>query len=266
LDKEKKMNRKTALVTGASGGIGRAIAEQFARDGVDLVITARSLNTLELLSSEWSKKYAVKVMVHASDLSQPGAANILADTLLSRGVVVDYLVNNAGYGLFGLFKDSRLDDELAMMTINMTSLTVLTKRFLPHILERKGGIMNVASTAAFQPGPYMSVYYATKSYVLSFTEALAAELADTGVTVTALCPGPTRSGFQEKAAMHDSALVKGKKLPTAEQVGQAGYRAMMAGKRVFVPGLMNKLLVWTIRFTPRSIVTAIVKKMSAPVS
>jgi len=152
------MNRRTALVTGASGGIGRAIAEQFARDGVDLVITARSLNTLELLSAEWSKKYAVKVMVYASDLSQPGAANILADTALSRGVVVDYLVNNAGYGLFGLFKDSRLDDELAMMTINMASLTVLTKRFLPHILERKGKIMNVASTAAFQPGPYMSVY------------------------------------------------------------------------------------------------------------
>ena len=260
------MNRKTALVTGASGGIGRAIGEQFARDGVDLVITARGLNTLELISAEWSKKYAVNVMVYASDLSQPGAANILADTALSRGVMVDYLVNNAGYGLFGLFKDSRLDDELAMMTINMASLTVLTKRFLPQILERKGKIMNVASTAAFQPGPYMSVYYATKSYVLSFTEALAAELADTGVTVTALCPGPTRSGFQEKAAMHDSALVKGKNLPTAEQVGQAGYRAMMAGKRVFVPGLMNKLLVQTLRFTPRNIVTAVVKKMSAPVS
>jgi short-subunit dehydrogenase len=260
------MNRKTALVTGASGGIGRAIAEQFARDGVDLVITARGLNTLELLSAEWSKTYAVRVMVYATDLSQPGAANILADRVLSRGVAVDYLVNNAGYGLFGLFRDSRLDDELAMMTINMASLTVLTKRFLPQILERKGKIMNVASTAAFQPGPYMSVYYATKSYVLSFTEALAAELADTAVTVTALCPGPTRSGFQEKAAMHDSALVKGKKLPTADQVGQAGYRAMMAGKRIFVPGLKNKLLVQAIRFTPRNIVTAIVKKMSAPVA
>jgi short-subunit dehydrogenase len=125
--------------------------------------------------------------------------------------------------------------------------------------------MNVASTAAFEPGPYMAVYYATKAYVLSFTEALASELEDTGVTVTALCPGPTRSGFQDKAAMNNSALVKGKKLPTADEVGQAGYRAMMAGKRVFVPGFMNKLLVQAIRFLPRSMVTAIVKKMSVPI-
>jgi short-subunit dehydrogenase len=168
--------------------------------------------------------------------------------------------------MYGMFCDSHLDDELAMMTINMTSPTVLTKRFLPHIIERKGKIMNVASTAAFEPGPYMAVYYATKAYVLSFTEALASELEDTGVTVTALCPGPTRSGFQDKAAMNNSALVKGKKLPTADEVGQAGYRALMAGKRVFVPGFMNKLLVQTIRFLPRSMVTAIVKKMSRPVS
>jgi len=260
------MNRQTALITGASGVIGKAIAEQFARDGVDLVITARSLNTLQSLSAEWSKKYGVQVTVHASDLAQPGAAQALADTLISQGILIDYLVNNAGYGVYGLFQDSRLEDELAMMTVNMTSLTVLTKRFLPQILKRKGKIMNVASTAGFQPGPYMAVYYATKAYVLSFTEALASELTGTGVTVTALCPGPTRSGFQDKAAMNDSALVKGKRLATADEVGRAGYRAMIAGKRVFVPGLMNKLLVQTLRFTPRNMVVAIVKKMSAPVS
>jgi short-subunit dehydrogenase len=259
------MNRKTALITGASGGIGKAIAEQFARDDIDLVITARSVDTLQSLSAAWSTKHDVKVTVLASDLAQPGAAQVLADTLLSQGIVIDYLVNNAGYGMYGIFRDSHLEDELAMMTINMTSLTVLTKRFLPHIIERKGKIMNVASTAAFEPGPYMAVYYATKAYVLSFTEALASELEDTGVTVTALCPGPTRSGFQDKAAMNNSALVKGKKLPTADEVGQAGYRAMMAGKRVFVPGFMNKLLVQAIRFLPRSMVTAIVKKMSVPI-
>jgi len=258
------MNRKTALVTGASGGIGKAIAEQFARNGADLIIAARSSATLDSLSAEWSKKYGVKVTAIASDLSRSGAADALADAVQSSGVAVDYLVNNAGYGVFGLFKDSRLDDELAMMTVNMTSLTVLTKRFLPQILERKGKIMNVASTAAFQPGPYMAVYYATKSYVLSFSEALAAELAGTGVTVTALCPGPTRSGFQEKAAMHDSGLVKNRILAAADQVGEAGFRAMMAGKRVFVPGLINKLLVQTVRLTPRKTVTAIVKKISAP--
>ncbi|MGR6034950.1 MAG: SDR family NAD(P)-dependent oxidoreductase [Candidatus Nitrosoglobus sp.] len=260
------MNRKTALITGASGGIGKAIAEQFARDNTNLVITARNVNTLQSLSAQWSTKYGVKVMIFASDLALPGAAQALADNVLSQGVVIDYLVNNAGYGMYGIFRDLDLEDELAMMTINMASLTVLTKRFLPHIIERRGKIMNVASTAAFQPGPYMAVYYATKAYVLSLTEALASELEDTGVTVTALCPGPTQSGFQDKAAMNNSALVKGKKLPTADEVGQAGYRAMMAGKRVFVPGFMNKLLVQTVRFLPRSMVTAIVKKMSIPIS
>jgi short-subunit dehydrogenase len=260
------MNRRTALVTGASGGIGKALAEQFARDGVDLVITARSLNTLQSLSAEWSKKYGVQVTVHASDLAQPGAAQELTDRLISQGIVIDYLVNNAGYGVYGLFQNSRLEDELAMMAINITSLTVLTKRFLPQILKRQGKIMNVASTAAFQPGPYMAVYYATKAFVLSFTEALASELTGSGVTVTAFCPGPTRSGFQDKAAMNDSALVKGRRLAPADEVGRAGYRAMMAGKRVFVPGFINKVLVQTVRFTPRRTVVAIVKKLSAPVS
>jgi short-subunit dehydrogenase len=260
------MTRRTALVTGASGGIGKAIAEEFARDGVDLVITARSLNTLQALSTEWSKKYAVQVTAHAIDLAQPGAAKTLADRLISQGIVIDYLVNNAGSGVYGLFQDSRLEDELAMMAVNMTSLTALTKLFLPQILERKGRIMNVASTAAFQPGPYMAVYYATKAYVLSFTEALASELTGTGVTVTALCPGPTRSGFQDKAAMNKSALVKCKRMAPADEVGRAGYRAMMAAKRVFVPGLINKLLVHTVRLTPRKTVVAIVKKLSAPVS
>lgn len=260
------MNRKTALVTGASGGIGKVIAEQFACDDIDLVITARSVNTLQSLAAEWSAKYGVKVTALASDLALPGAAQDFADAVLSQGIEIDYLVNNAGYGLYGMFRDSRLEDELAMMTINMASLTVLTKRFLPPVIKRQGKIMNLASTAAFQPGPYMAVYYATKAYVLSFTEALASELAGTGVTVTALCPGPTRSGFQEKAAMSNSALVKGRKLPTAEEVGQAGYHAMMAGKRVFVPGIMNKLLAQAVRFLPRNLVTFIVKKISVPVA
>ena len=199
-------------------------------------------------------------------LPPTGAAQSLADTLLSQGIEIDYLVNNAGYGSYGLFQDSDLDGELAMMTTNMTSLTVLTRRFLPNIVDRKGKILNVASTAGFQPGPYMAVYYASKAYVLSFTEALASELDGSGVTVTAFCPGPTRSGFQDRAVMNDSALVKGKKLPTAEQVGQAGYRAMLAGKRVFVPGALNKFFVLSIRLMPRSLVTGIVKRISAPSS
>lgn len=256
--------KKTALVTGASGGIGKAIAEQFAKNGVNLIITARRLNVLESLSEEWSSRYQISVDVHQSDLSVPGAAEELADTILSSSAGIDYLVNNAGYGSFGLFTESELEKELSMMTINMAALTVLTKKFLPSILERKGKIMNLGSTASFQPGPYMAVYYATKAYVLSFSEALASELEGTDVTVTTLCPGPTRSGFQDKASMNDSGLVKGRKIPTAEEVGIAGYKAMMAGKRVYIHGAMNTVTAQATRFLPRKFVTSVVKNMSRP--
>jgi hypothetical protein len=257
---------RTALVTGATLGIGKALAEEFARDGVDLVITARNLGALQTLAAEWSKTYKIRVTAHAADLAKPGAADALADAVIAQGVVLDYLVNNAGFGTFGLFRDSKLEDEVAMMTLNMTSLAVLTRRFLPQVLERRGKIMNVASSAAFQPGPYMAVYYATKAFVLSFTEALASELAGTGVTVTAFCPGATQSGFQDRSAMHESLLVKGRKLPTSEEVGRAGYRAMMAGRRVYVPGLLNKILAQSVRFTPRKLVTFIAKKITGPAS
>jgi len=256
--------RRTALVTGASGGIGKAIAEQFARDRIDLVIVARSGAALERLAADWSKQYGVQVTPLVEDLAQPGAAARLADEVQRRGLALDYLVNNAGYGLFGTFETSALDAELAMMRINMETLTVLTKRFLPEIKQRRGRIMNVASTAAFQPGPYMAVYYATKAYVLSLTEAIAQELQGSGVTVTALCPGPTSSGFQDKAAMQHSALVANKKLPSADAVGQDGYRAMMRGRRVYVPGLVNKLMVQSVRFTPRRLITAVVARLSRP--
>jgi uncharacterized protein len=256
--------RKTALVTGASGGIGKSIAEQFAKAGNDVVIVARNLAELEKIAAEWQTRYNVSVTPIRTDLAQPGAAQILADDIIARNIEIAYLVNNAGYGLFGHFKDSALDAELAMMTINMTTLTVLSKRFLPSVLKHQGKIMNVASTAAFQPGPYMAVYYATKSYVLSLTEALASELEGTSVTVTALCPGPTASGFQDKAAMQSSGLVKGKRLPTADEVGVLGYHAMMAGKRVYIPGTMNWLMAQSVRFTPRRMVTALVKTLSAP--
>lgn len=260
----KSSQPKTALVTGASGGIGKRIAEQFAMDGRNVVIVARNLPQLQSLADAWSAKYSVTVTPLAADLTAPGAAQALAAELKKKGIAIDYLVNNAGYGIYGLSTETSLEDELAMMSINMTALTALTKLFLPDILARKGRIMNVASTAAFQPGPYMAVYYATKAYVLSYSEALASELAGSGVTVTAFCPGPTRSGFQDKAAMNDSALVKGKSLPTADAVGIAGYRAMMAGKTVYVPGLINRLMALSVRFTPRSMVTALVKSMSAP--
>jgi len=260
----KPRTNKTALVTGASGGIGKAIAECFARDGHDVIVTARGTAALDAIAADWRARHGVQVTAIGADLAQEGAAQRLFERVGATGIAIDFLVNNAGVGLFGEFMDLRLEDELAMMTLNMTSLTVLTKRFLPEVMTRRGRIMNLASTASFQPGPYMAVYYATKAFVLSFSEALASELACTGTTVTAFCPGPTQSGFQDKASMHASGLVKGKRLPTAERVGAEGYAAMMAGRRVFIPGLVNKALAASVRVSPRNVVTRVVKAMSAP--
>ena len=256
--------KQTALVTGASSGIGQAIAEQFARDGINLVVVARNESALQRLASQWQAKWSVQVTVIPMDLSLPSAAQALHDKVAQLGIQIDYLVNNAGYGDYGQFADTSLDKNLAMMRLNMEALTVLCHRFLPMLTKRQGKILNVASTAAFQPGPYMAVYYATKAFVLSLSEALAAELAAKGVTVTALCPGPTASGFQDKADMHDSALVKGRRLPTAEAVGQAGYAAMQRGQRVYIPGIMNWLMAQSVRFTPRRMVTSMVQLMSRP--
>lgn len=258
--------QKTALITGASSGIGKALAENFAKDGYNLVLTARGVASMQALADDLQKKYKISATVIRADLeTNDGAAKLHADTK-ARNITISALANNAGYGTFGEFKDSPPEAELAMMQLNMNTVVVLTKLFLPDLIATKGKILNTASTAAFQPGPYMAVYYATKAFVLSFSEAIAAELEGTGVTVTALCPGPTASGFQDKADMHASALVKGKKLPTAQEVAAAGYRAMQRGQRVFVPGFMNWVMAQSVRFTPRNMVTAMVKQMSKPTS
>jgi short-subunit dehydrogenase len=257
--------RKTALITGASSGIGKALATEFAKNGYDVILAARSVNKMQALADSLKTRFGVQATVIAADLqTDSGAAQLHAD-VKARGFVINALVNNAGYGLYGEFHHSELQPELAMMQLNMNTVVVLSKLFMPDLLATQGKILNTASTAAFQPGPYMAVYYATKAFVLSFSEAIAAELEGTGVTVTALCPGPTASGFQDKAEMHASALVKGKKLPTAEEVATAGYRAMQRGRRVFIPGTMNWLMAQSPRFTPRNIVTGIVKAMSKPV-
>jgi short-subunit dehydrogenase len=256
---------RTALVTGASGGIGRALAEQFARAGSNLVLSARSEATLAAIAADWRTRYGISVAVFPADLSRPGAAQALFDAVSAAGIGIDDLVNNARVATYGVFAESDLDAELAMMRLNMEALVVLTHRFLPTIRARRGKILNVASTAAFQPGPYMAIYYATKAFVLLFSEALGAELAGTGVTVTALCPGPTASGFQDRAAMGASALVKGKRLPTADSVAEAGYRAFMAGTPVYIPGFANRLLAFGVRLTPRRIITAMSKRLAAPV-
>lgn len=256
---------KSVLITGASSGIGKALAELFARDGYQVVLAARSVDKLEQLATSLRQQYRVSALVVAADLEQIDGAQKLHAALKKQGVVLDALVNNAGYGVFGEFKDNQLGSELAMMQLNMNSLVTLSKLFLPDLLARGGRIMNVASTASFQPGPYMAVYYASKAFVLSFSEAMAAELEGQGVSVTALCPGPTASGFQDKAAMGSSALVNGKKLPTSEAVAAVGYAAMQGRQRVVIPGFMNWLMAQSVRFTPRRLVTTMVKLMSRPV-
>lgn len=255
---------KTALITGASSGIGKALATEFAKGGYDLVLAARSVDKMQTLANELTQRHKIRVTVIGADLeSLDGAARLYAD-VQARAIRLSALVNNAGFGTFGEFKDTALESAQGMMQLNIQSLVVLTKLFLPDLIASRGKVLNVASTAAFQPGPFMAVYYATKAFVLSFSEAIAAELAPHGVTVTALCPGPTVSGFQDKAVMQDSALVKGKSLPTSEEVAAKGYRAFQRGKRVYIPGCMNWLLAQSVRFTPRNVVTALVTQMSKP--
>lgn len=261
----RKTAPKTALITGASSGIGKVLAAEFAKDGYNVILAARSLGKMQVLADSLQKQYNIIATVITADLQTDAGATQLYADVKARGLTISALANNAGYGAFGEFQQSELKGELAMMQLNMNTVVVLSKLFMPDLLATKGTIINTASTAAFQPGPYMAVYYATKAFVLSFSEAIASELEGTGVTVTALCPGPTASGFQDKADMGDSALVKGKKLPTADEVAAAGYQAMQRGQRVFIPGAVNWLSAQSVRFTPRNMVTKLVKAMSKPV-
>src|SRR5437660_3103014 len=231
---------KNALITGASSGIGYELTRLFAHDGYNLVLVARNQKQLVQMADELKEKYSVSVTVISTDLSAASAAAEIFTELQQESRGIDALVHNAGFATYGLFSETELDAELQMMQVNMVTLTHLTKLFLPGMLQKRTGkILNVASTAAFQPGPLMAVYYATKAYVLSFSEALANELHGTGVTVTALAPPATRSGFQRRAAMEDSKLVQGR-IMDARTVAEAGYRGWMGGKAVVVPGLSAK--------------------------
>ena len=243
-----------ALVTGASGGIGLEIARVLAPDH-DLVLVARSAAKLETLSEELGGARVI-----AADLSDPSAvAKIVAEV-----PSVDVLVNNAGVGDFGEFANADVDRTLAMIQLNVTSVTALARHYLPGMLERGSGrILNVASTASFLPGPLMAVYYATKAYVLSFSEAIAEEVRGSGVTVTALCPGPTGTGFQAAADMELSPLVAGKKLPSAAEVAAHGVAAMNKGDAIVVPGFMNKVMASSVRITPRPVIRRLVHKLQA---
>jgi uncharacterized protein len=251
--------KMTALVTGASGGIGEELARLFAADGHGLVLVARGEEKLRRLAEELESKHNVGARVVASDLSRADAPREIFEELEREGVRVDALVNNAGIGSYGLFAETELGQELELLQINVVALTQLTKLFLPAMIERRRGyVCNVASTAAFQPGPLMAVYYASKAYVLSLSEALANECEGTGVVVSALCPGPTETGFVAAAGMQESKLFD-RGAMTARDVALAGYRGLLAGKTIVIPGARNALLARTVGMMPRGLVAKVVR-------
>jgi short-subunit dehydrogenase len=249
-----------ALVTGASGGIGLELARVLAREGCHLVISARTHSALETVARGLSSSYNVAVHTVAADLATPDGARALMAEMASAGLDIDVLVNNAGFGLFGEFGTTSLEDEQRMIDLNVSALVTLTKLCLPGMLaRRRGRVLNVASTAAFLPGPNMAVYYATKAFVLSFSEAIGDELRGSGVTVTVLCPGPTATGFQDAARMQKSRLVQGTMMSAAD-VAESGYRGMMDGQPVVIPGVMNRLVPWLVRITPRRLTTILSRR------
>lgn len=257
-----KSNSDFTLITGASSGIGYELAKVFARQQHNLILSARSTEKLLELKSQLQSQYKIQVEVITLDLSQPGSALSLFDKVNALGLTVDILVNNAGVGTHGKFADIELHKTQSMIHLNIVSLTELTKLFLPQMLAKKTGrIMNVASVAGFQPGPLMSVYYATKAFVLFFSEGLFEELKNSGITVTALCPGPTASGFQANANMENMAIFDNLKVPTSATVAEYGYRALMDGKAVAVEGFANKLFPFVVRLFPRFMVRQVVMKV-----
>jgi short-subunit dehydrogenase len=254
----------TVLITGASGGIGYELAKLFARDHHNLVLIARSGDKLAQIATEL-RAQNVTVKTIALDLATPLAAKFLFDQLQTEGIAIDILINNAGFGAFGEFAQMSTDVIFGQIQLNITSLTELTRLFLPAMLARRTGrIMNVASTAGFQPGPLMAVYYATKAYVISFSEALANEVGNSGVTATCFCPGATHTGFAKRAGNDKSRVFKQLGAMNVERVALDGYRAVMEGRTLAISGAHNWLVAQSTRFAPRKLVTAISRWISEP--
>ena len=256
------MSKPVSLVTGASSGIGLELARLLAGDRHDLVLVARGRERLEEIARGLEKQHGISALVLSADLANPAEPHRVLREIEARGLEIEILINNAGFGLGGFFAQTPLADELEMIQVNIVALTVLAKGALTGMVaRRRGRIMNVASTAAFQPGPLMAVYYATKAYVLSLSEAIANEASGTGVTVTALCPGPTRTGFQDRARVGETPLFRSPLVRDATYVARAGYRGMLKGRRIVIPGLANQLQVQSERLAPRWFVTALVRKI-----
>jgi len=252
------MSTQTALITGASGGLGYEFAKLFARDHYNLVLVARSGDKLNKLADDLQKQHGVSVKAVALDLGAPPSPQFLFDQLKREGIAIEILVNNAGYGNFGEFSKMPIADALGQINLNITALTVLTRLFVPAMVERHSGkIMNVASTAGFQPGPLMAVYYATKAYVISFTEAIANELKASGISATCFCPGATETGFAARAGNDKTRLFQKFAPMDAKTVAADGYRGLMKGKTLVISGTKNWLVAESVRFAPRKAVTAI---------
>ena len=252
----------TALITGASKGIGAELARIFASKNTNLALVARSEKELTDLKEQLETQFGISVMVITKDLAKPESVQEVFDEIKSAGVEVDYLVNNAGFGDFGTLTHTDWKRYEQMINLNVSALSHLCYLFAKEWQGRKSGkIMNVASTAAFQPGPKMAVYFASKSYVLSFSQAIGNELRQYGITVTALCPGPTETNFLEAAHMQPNGLLMGRKLPSAKDVAQFGYKAMMKGKPVAIHGFLNRFVANFVRFLPRKMVVKLSEKV-----
>ena len=255
------MASEVVLITGASSGIGWEIAERFASDGAELILVARREEKLRELAERLHADHGTKTRTISMDLSTPGAASELHKNVLETHSDIDVLVNNAGFGQYGKFEEIPVDRHVDMCMLNVVTLTELTRLILPRMIERnRGSILNLGSTASFQPGPNCAVYYATKAYVLSFSEALTAELWGTNVSVTCLCPGPTITGFGSDSDMEQATIFQMLKMPV-EPVVDAGYRGVRKKRRLVVPGFMNNLLAFSVRFTARPVILWIMKRL-----
>jgi short-subunit dehydrogenase len=256
---------QTALVTGASAGIGVDLAECFAAGGYNVIVTGRTESALREVADRLARTYGVAATPIAADLGVIGGGKRLADEIRTRGLQVDVLVNNAGYGHAGAFHGSDAATQLGMIDLNDRALVELTHIYWPAMIaNHRGGVLNVASTAAFQPGPLMAIYYASKAFVLSFSEALWEEARGTGVKVSCLCPGPTVSRFRERAGTNKVRLSRASTSMPSKTVAQLGFDAWQANKRVAVTGLRNRVMASLVRFMPRTMVLRTVRNLQSP--
>lgn len=253
------MTSRVTLITGASAGIGIELARTFAEKGHRVALVARRADRLTILANEIAAAGSAAPIVIACDLEQPDAGDKIAATLAAEGVEIEYVVNNAGFGLFGQAIKLDRTEQLSIIAVNIRALTDLSLRFSDHLIRNRGGILNVSSIAGFLPGPGMAVYYASKAYVLSFSEALRGELAPHGVRVTTLCPGPVPSEFQARAGFapgFDSSILN----VSASDVAREGYRGLMANKRTVLPGLGIKIVPFLLRLLPRAFILAAISR------